>query len=57
VAGAIIWLVYELCILIGPSEFRDAQYYVLGALGVGLVFYVVQLVTEREAMRREPGQE
>jgi len=55
--GAIIWLVYELCILIGPKEFRDAQYYVLGALGVGLVFYVVQLVTEREAMQKEPGQE
>jgi hypothetical protein len=24
---------------------------------VGLVFYVVQLLTEREAMRTEPGQE
>ncbi len=57
VAGAVIWLAYELIILIGPSEFRDAQYYVLGALGVGLVFYLVQLVTEREAMRQEPGQE
>jgi amino acid transporter len=57
VAGAVIWLAYELIILIGPGEFRDAQYYVLGALGVGLVFYAVQLVTEREAMRREPGQE
>jgi amino acid transporter len=53
-AGAVIWLAYELIILIGPSEFRDAQYYVLGALGVGLVFYLVQLLTEREAMRREP---
>jgi DeoR/GlpR family transcriptional regulator of sugar metabolism/amino acid transporter len=57
VAGAVIWLAYELIILIGPAEFRDAQYYVLGALGLGLVFYVVQLVTEREAMRTEPGQE
>ena len=57
VAGAVVWLAYELIILIGPSEFRDAQYYVLGALGVGLVFYLVQLVTERDAMRREPGQE
>ena len=43
--------------MIAPAEFRDAQYYVLGALGLGLVFYVVQLVTEREAMRTEPGQE
>jgi amino acid transporter len=57
VAGAVIWLVYELIILIGPNEFRDAQYYVLGALGVGLVFYTVQLVTEPRAMRQEPGQE
>ena len=57
IAGAVIWLAYELIILIGPAEFRDAQYYVLGALGLGLVFYVVQLVTEREAMRTEPGQE
>ena len=57
IAGAVIWLAYELIILIGPAEFRDAQYYVLGALGLGLVFYVVQMVTEREAMRTEPGQE
>jgi hypothetical protein len=57
VGGALIWLAYELIILIGPSEFRDAQYYVLGALGVGLVFYVVQLITEPRAMRTEPGQD
>ena len=52
-----IWLAYELIILIGPGAFRDAQYYVIGSLGLGLVFYLVQLVTEREAMRTEPGQE
>ena len=55
IAGALIWLAYELIVLIGPSEFRDAQYYVLGALGVGLVFYIVQWVTEPAAMRTEPG--
>lgn len=55
VAGALVWLAYELCVLIGPSQFRDAQYYVLGALGLGLIFYVVQLVTEPRAMRTEPG--
>ena len=49
--GAVIWLAYELIVLIGPGVFRDAQYYVLGALGLGLVFYVVQLVTEPAAMR------
>ena len=46
IAGAVIWLAYELIVLIGPGVFRDAQYYVLGALGLGLVFYIVQLVTE-----------
>jgi len=57
VAGALIWLAYELVVLIGPGAFRDAQYYVLGSLGLGLVFYLVQMATEREAMRSEPGQE
>ena len=57
VGGALIWLAYELIILLGPSEFRDARYYVLGALGVGLVFYVIQLETEPRAMRTEPGRE
>jgi amino acid transporter len=57
VVGALIWLTYELIVLVGPSGFRDAQYYVLGALGLGLVFFVVQLVLEPEAMRTEPRQE
>ena len=56
-AGAVIWLAYELIILIGPGMFRDAQYYVLGALGLGLVFYVAQLIIEPRAMRTEPGAE
>jgi amino acid transporter len=55
VAGALIWLAYELIILIGPGEFRDAQYYVLGSLGVGLVFYAGQWLLEPGAMRREEG--
>jgi hypothetical protein len=57
VVGALIWLTYELIVLVGPSAFRDAQYYVLGALGLGLVFFVMQLVLEPEAMRTEPRQE
>ncbi len=56
VAGAVIWLAYELTILIGEGMFRDAQYYVAGAIGVGLVFFIMQLVTEPRAMRTEPGQ-
>jgi amino acid transporter len=55
IAGALVWLAYELIVLIGPAEFRDAQYYVLGALGVGVVFYIVQWIMEPKAMRTEPG--
>jgi amino acid transporter len=54
IAGAVIWLAYELIVLIGPGTFRDAQYYVLGALGLGVVFYIVQLVTEPAAMKAAP---
>lgn len=57
IAGALIWLAYELIILIGPGEFRDAQYYVLGSLGLGLVFYVIQLLAEPRAMRSVPETE
>jgi len=57
IAGAVIWLAYELIVLIGPGAFRDAQYYVLGALGLGVVFYVVQLVTEPAAMKAAPESE
>jgi amino acid transporter len=55
IAGALIWLTYELIILIGPGEFRDAQYYVLGALGLGLLFYIGQWLLEPAAMRSEQG--
>ncbi len=55
VAGALIWLAYELIVLIGPAEFRDAQYYVLGSLGLGLVVYLVMWLIEPRAMRTEPG--
>jgi amino acid transporter len=55
IIGALIWLAYELIVLIGPSAFRDAQYYVLGALGVGLLLYAGQWLLEPGAMRTEEG--
>jgi len=55
IAGALLWVAYELIVLIGPAEFRDAQYYVLGSLGLGLVFYAGQWLLEPGAMRREEG--
>jgi amino acid transporter/tetratricopeptide (TPR) repeat protein len=53
VAGALVWLAYELIILTGSSAFRDAQYYTLGALGLGLVFYLGQWLLKPAAMRIE----
>jgi hypothetical protein len=54
VAGSLIWLAYELIVLLGPHEFRTAQYYVLAAIGLGVVIFIVQMLTEPAAMRREP---
>ena len=54
--GPLIWLAYELIILIGPAEFRDAQYYVLGALGPRRRLLRRAAGTEPAAMRTEPGQ-
>jgi amino acid transporter len=51
ITGALIWLAYELVVLIGPKEFRTAQYYVLGSLAVGLVVYLGQLLLEPAALR------
>ncbi len=50
--GAIIWLVYELIVLNVPDEFRLTQAYALGALGVGVVVYLLMLVLEPRAMRQ-----
>jgi len=55
IVGALIWVAYELIVLIGPAEFRDAQYYVLGSLGLGVIFYAGQWLLEPGAMRREEG--
>jgi len=55
IAGALIWLAYELIVLIGPAVFRDAQYYVLGSLGLGILFYAGQWLLEPAAMRAEEG--
>jgi len=55
IAGALVWLAYELIVLIGPSVFRDAQYYALGALGAGVIFYLALWLLEPAAMRAELG--
>jgi hypothetical protein len=44
---AVIWLVFELSCLIFPPQFRNAQYYVLGTLLVGVVFFVIASIQKK----------
>lgn len=55
VALALLWLAYELVILIGPADFRQAQYYALGALVVGAVVYAGIRFRRPEVLQHEPG--
>jgi amino acid transporter len=55
IIGSLAWLAYELIILIGPHSFRPAQGYALGAIGVGVVVFLVMWLLEPAAMRVEPG--
>jgi amino acid transporter len=55
VALALVWLAYELIILICPAQFRQAQYYALGALVVGALVYAGLLWRAPDALRHEPG--
>ena len=55
IVGALAWLAYELIILIGPHQFRPAQGYALGAIGVGVVVFVLMWLLEPAAMRAEAG--
>jgi amino acid transporter len=57
VALALLWLAYELTILIGPAQFRGAQYYALGAIGVGVLVYAWMLVRSPAALRQAPAAE
>ena len=38
---AVIWLLFELSCLVFPSQFRNAQYYVLGTLAIGIIFFAI----------------
>jgi hypothetical protein len=55
VIGALAWLTWELVILLGSSQLRDAQRYALGAVALGALVYAVMRALEPEAMRPEPG--
>ncbi len=55
IVGALLWLAYELVILIGPADFRTAQLYALGAVAVGAAVFLAMLALEPRAMRAEAG--
>jgi amino acid transporter len=57
VLGAVLWLAYELIVLIGPAEFRPAQRYALGAVAIGAVVYLLMRVLEPSSMRKRPDLE
>jgi amino acid transporter len=52
VVGALLWLAYELVILIAPAEFRPAQLYALGAIALGALVYALMWVIDPAGMRR-----
>jgi amino acid transporter len=53
VTGALVWLAYELVILIGPDTFRAAQGYALIVLLLGVGVFGLTWLLEPRAMRRQ----
>jgi amino acid transporter len=54
-AGAVVWLVLELCVFMIPDDFRGAQRYALATLVVGGVLFGVVWTTRRARLVRQPG--
>jgi hypothetical protein len=53
VTGALVWLAYELVILLGPDRFRAAQGYALVAVLLGVIVFGLMWLLETDAMRRQ----
>jgi amino acid transporter len=54
ITGALVWLGYELIVLLGPDIFRAAQGYALVAVLLGLVVFGLVWLLEPRAMLRQP---
>jgi amino acid transporter len=54
VTGALVWLAYELIVLLVPDLFRAAQGYALIAVLLGVVVFGLVWLLEPRAMRRQP---
>jgi amino acid transporter len=53
ITGALVWLAYELIVLLGPELFRAAQRYALIAVLLGVVVFGLMWLLEPRAMRRQ----
>jgi amino acid transporter len=53
ITGALVWLAYELIILLGPDIFRAAQGYALVAVLLGVIVFGLMWLLEPSAMRRQ----
>jgi len=54
VTGALVWLAYELIVLLGPDLFRAAQGYAFLVVLLGVVVFGLMWLLEPRAMRRQP---
>jgi amino acid transporter len=53
VTGALVWLGYELIVLLGPDIFRAAQRYALIVVLLGVIVFGLTWLLEPRAMRRQ----
>jgi amino acid transporter len=53
VTGALVWLAYELIVLLGPDLFRAAQGYALIVILLGVIVFGLMWLLEPRAMRRQ----
>jgi bacteriorhodopsin len=54
VTGALVWLAYELIVLLGPDLFRAAQGYAFVVILLGVIVFGLMWLLEPRAMRRQP---
>jgi amino acid transporter len=53
ITGALVWLAYELIVLLGPDLFRAAQGYALVVVLLGVIVFGLMWLLEPRAMRRQ----
>lgn len=57
VATAVLWIAFELCVLLIPSEFREAVYYTLVVIGIGTALFLERILRARRTFSRAPRKE